>query len=722
MSIFREKHKSYSLTLPQEIDESLERELAEMTPQEREAFFLLCHNKEFQHFADYCDQDSDMVPIDQWLDDDYYMGRVTKTMYPVWRSDLIEIFGSRMYSQALITGSTGTGKSFFSHLVVLRMIYEASCLRDPARTYGLSSGSTIGFCTIANSKETARRVVFEGISSKMKESPYFQYDFCPKRETKDEIVFPKGLQIVAGSSTDTSIMGMNIFGGVMDEGNFVRTSHITSSSTSGSSSQRAKNLAKATRLYSSIVRRMKSRFNRNGRLPGILCILSSKTTHDSFTEEIIRKADKDGDRSIFIRDRSLIDVKRDQFSKETFKILVGNESYPSRILAANEDQTNFGRDALVIDVPEDLRKDFEINMEESLRDLLGVATMAISSFMQRVDLVEKMKDPTRSHPFVCALMGNSSEWDSRLPYRMNWSQIARQRKNGDWEPILNPYAPRVVGLDPASTGDAFGICIGHISHVVPATSGPSDDDSIQELQPFFHIDFMLRIQGRPGEEVIFKNVRKLIYEFSEHGFHIGMIKSDTYQHKEMLFALNEQGYNAEVLSVDTSKDPYRYLRTVIYDERIKCYDYPQLFTELKNLEETPLKVDHRPGSGKDIADAMAQVLWTLFQEYNIQQPMLPEKGRSEMPMGHRVSKALEGSLPLFQVEETMEREEELEVSEAKQEVLQAAASGSKVYTKKNPPKSVGPSYKKRNTDGSAEVLAGGDSSGSFDAEDFMVRG
>lgn len=720
--IFRDKFKSYSLTLPEELEKSLCEELERLTDEEREAFLLALDNSDFESTVCSHEYDREVVSIDQWLEDDYYMGVVAKSMYGVWKRDLIEVFQSGQYSQAVITGSTGTGKSFFSHLVVLRMIYEASCLRDPARSYGLSSGSAIGFCTIASSKETARRVVFEGISSKMKESPYFREEFSTKRETKDEIIFPKGLTIVAGSSTDTSIIGMNIFGGVMDEGNFVRTSHVTGSSVSGSAQQRGKNLDKANRLYTSIVRRMKSRFNRHGKLPGILCVLSSKTTHDSFTEKVILKAEKDRDTQIFVRDRSLVDVKRDQFSEATFKVLVGNESYPSRILPPDEDLKQYGKQAMIVDVPEDLRKDFEGNMEEALRDLMGISTVAISSFIQRVDLVEQMKDTSREHPFMCALMGNMNEWDSRMPYRMNWSKLARQKDNGEWEPLINPHATRAVGLDPASTGDAFGLCIGHISHVVPATEGLITEDTIAEFQPFFVIDFILRIKGHPGEEVLFKNVRKLVYMFSEHGFHIGKVTSDTYQSREMIQAFKDQGYDAEVLSVDTSKEPYRFMRSVIYDRRAKCYDYPQFFTELKNLEDTPMKIDHRPGGSKDLADAAAQVLWTLFQEYNQKQPILPQKGRSDFSMSPKIAAALDTAKPLFHPEEEGEMlasKERSETNAASAEIA-AGVNPNKVYVKKNAPKVVSPGYKKRKVDGTTEDLAAATTS--VDAEEFLVRG
>jgi|GEM_PF-5415149 len=600
-----------------------------------------------------------------------------------------------------------TGKSFFSHLVILRMIYEASCLKDPARSYGLASGSVIGFCTIASSKETARRVVFEGISAKMRESYYFRDVFPPKRETKDEIVFPKNLQIIAGSSTDTSIIGMNIFGGIFDEGNFVRTSSSYGSNAMVSSHVRAKNYQKAMRLYTSVIRRMKSRFNRNGKVPGILCVLSSKTTNDSFTEQIINKAIADGEKTIFVRDRSLVDVKRDQFSKETFKLLVGTESYPSRILPPDENLKQYGREALIIDVPVDLRPDFENNMEEALRDLMGVSTVAISSFMSRVDLIEKSKDTARSHPFLCPLYNQTSEWDSRLPYRIQWPQIARQRPDGEWEPLRFPDRPRFVGLDPASTGDAFGLAFGCAGDPIPMVQDSADGNQIVEMLPTVHIDFVLRIKGRRGEEVVFRNVRKLLYEFAAHGFHFARFTTDSYQSREMCQALEAQGYKAEIFSVDTTKDPYRLFRALIYDGRFSCYDYPVLYHELKSLEEGPSKIDHRADSSKDCADAVCHVVYHVLEHALGRTPNLPERGISLPAPGSFI----QSSDPVVSADLA---------DRAIEHQGQASQSDAPPVEIRKIPRSVPPSYNRRRTDGRVEDMR--QVTAVFDPEELLIRG
>lgn len=700
--------KSFGGTTSVYADDDFERDVMNLDPEERETLAQMLRMDEVERMsyiseARAWEYSRQVMSIEDWLADPFFAGEITRSLYPVWRDALIEIFLTGKYSTAVLSGSTGSGKSFFSHLLILRMIYEVSCLKDPARFYGLATGSVIGFCTLASSAETARRVVFEGIKAKLQEIPYFRDEFKLQRDTKDELVFPKNIMVIAGSSTDTSIIGMNIFGGIIDEGNFFKTG---SNTVNMSSVMRQRNYDKVHRLYTAISRRIKSRFSRDGRVPGVLCVLSSKTTTDSFTERIIAKAQAEQDETVMVRDYSIVDVKREMYSKETFKVLVGNESIPSRILAAGEDLTQIPKKCFIVDVPEDLRKEFEESINEALRDLLGISTMAMSSFMSRVDLVDQIVDKTRQHPFMCAVMPNPTEWDSRSVYRMLWSKIARRRDNGEWEPTFNPHAPRMIHLDPASTGDAFGLAMGHISHEVVGSVTESGEE---ERLPFFWIDFVLRIKGSKGDEVLFRNVRKLIYDFSEHGFHISKITTDTYQSREMIQALTEKGYKAEFLSVDTSKEPYKYLRGVVYDGRVKTYDCPVLLDELKSLEENPQKIDHPPNHGKDLADAVCGLITNLAGAKR--QPNLPQIGISENPGSSRFKQGIvKHPDPFVPIEE--------QDPDIKPEV-ERAAEQQKVYVKKKPAQSLPPKYVKRTTDGKEKDLR---QAAVFDPGDFFVVG
>lgn len=104
-----------------------------------------------------------------------------------------------------------------------------------------------------------------------------------------------------------------------------------------------------------------------------------------------------------------------------------------------------------------------------------------------------------------------------------------------------------------------------------------------------------------------------------------MISADTYQSAPVLQELTTAGFKTQVLSVDRTNsdkicEPYYYLKSALYDQRIKVYKKCDLLTEeLVNLERTSTgKIDHPPKGSKDQADAVCGSLYMaskFTQEY-----------------------------------------------------------------------------------------------------------
>lgn len=1042
MAVTQTRFKSRSDLLPREWNAILQTQMEQLTPEEREVLLSCLDNEDtlVDFIGDAMQDEYERVPvcIEDWLTE-YYLGESVKSLYPKWKEDLILLFSSKIYETAMILGSLGSGKSEFASIALLRMVYEASCLKDPAVSYGLASGSRISFCNLAKTEQVAKAATFDKLLSKIQQSEYFNNDFPVLNRMKDnksykgnEISFGKGLSLVCGSSSDSSILGANVMGGFVDELNFFQKTNKNAKPDA-----RYGVYGNAGKLFDQLKRRIKSRFQRFGRLPGLLIGASSKTSMDSLTEKFVREAMQSNDSSMFVRDYSILDVKPDAFSKNKFKVLVGNAIHSSKILD-NGEEILYPEDEIV-EVPEEFRKDFEIDIQASLRDLLGVSTTAIHTFISKVEKLQKMKDETRFHPFSCPLYADSAQWDSRLPYTIAWDKLCRQRENGEWEPLLNPWAKRYAAFDPGLTGDAFAVCflantkilmadmtekdiqevktgdyvidafgdiqqvtqtferkycgeilnikatggvevnctpehpflakkkfkitsgkmlikpdcdkrpfyelrdynpdwinaekiekgdfvclpkinlahisegvknnsyigefklnkefgmicgyylaegsffakknhvdrlltqftfgwnaldkkhidnlksclesfgitefyeikrhkdprtkditgqssiclrvmnanlaralyilcgrysgekkvnanfiwaapeeflsglvtaylegdgtinsirrkvnnkeagsgsclslatkskylallleilcrrkgvgisrhlkfqkysykgkkslkpiwrlsinsfdslekillpntieniikpkkkrgchtfnydkwvyhrvgrvsksefqgyvynfettgshsyvaerigvhncIGHVAGLIPVKRQDNTQEFTEYL-PYFVVDFVLRIKGEPGEEVLFRNIRRLIYEFSCHGYHIAKITMDKFQSRDGLQTLKEQGYNAEILSVDEEKDAYLNLRRVIYDERIKCYNYEPLWEELVTLEEGATKIDHHADGKKDCADALCAVVYALTCDATYSEPVLPVRGELKEP-------------------------------------------------------------------------------------------
>lgn len=575
------------------------------------------------------DLEYEVEPVDirSWLEDPRYFGNIGSSLWPSVKKSVIEII-ERGCVEVILTGAIGTGKSLLSQVLACRYLYELLCLRNPQASLGQAPGSPIVFSNLAVRKDIAQRVVFEGIVAKLEWSPWFKSVGYERRA--HEIIFPKNIRLMGGESTDTSILAQNIVFAIVEEANFMEEVRMPPT---GNISRWYQQYSRADLLYSGLVRRMKSRFMQKGKVSGMIVLVSSKQTPTDFTERRIREG-KD-DPTVYVSDIDLWSAKRDAYSEETFKVLVGNESVRSKILEGPEGEGILKKleDAdkeydgcYIIDVPVDFKKDFQRNIDEALRDIAGISTIAIHPYMQDLSKIHAIVDPSREHPFSVEF------WDPTKEGRFLWDKLVVQSQDG-FQPRLDPDAPRVIGIDPSLRVDATGFCMAHVGGFIEVVRRTEQGKETRENAPVIVVDFILRIiPPESGEIIYLPDVRNLVYQLAERGFHIKKITMDSFNSPESIHTFKLKGFDAEILSVDANIEPYAVLRNAIYEGRVKCYDYPWLLKELRELEfdAKRKKVNHQPKGGKDLADSLAQVVFTLtkmFQEG--QSPALLVKGNSE---------------------------------------------------------------------------------------------
>lgn len=554
------------------------------------------------------------VSIEQFVRDPYFLGNTCENIYPQLLKDLNELF-SGGYQEAIFTGSIGWGKTFLASIGVCRVLYELSCLHDPHKTLGIAHDTNIAVVCLSVNEQLAVKVAFENIATKIKASPYFQQHFAFE-PTKKELRFPNNIWVAARATTDSSALGLNVVSALLDETNFMPTK--------GKDAARMGYVDHAEVIYSSIQRRMKSRFQKKGKLPGMLFVVSSKKTTDDFTARRVRESRADG--AVFVRDYSLWDVKRENYAPETFHVIVGNEATPSRVLEpleVAEVKAKLPENTILIEVPEDFRSDFERDLEGAIRDLAGCATVALSPFIQRREKIleavqlDKQLYGANRHPFSTLSYdpskGGSFIWEKMIKdteERQLGGVSAMLRR-----PIINPGARRHVHIDPALRNDALGFCMAHISGWKDVIRR-GEQGQYMERAPVFVVDLILQVTPPPGEEIILGDIRRLIYELHAHGYLISNVSLDSFQSRDTLQQLQQKGYTAELVSVDTSMEPYEVLKTALYENRLHVYEYPVLIRELQQLERDSVrrKVDHPPKGSKDCADALAGVCYTLLRD------------------------------------------------------------------------------------------------------------
>jgi hypothetical protein len=625
-----ENGRPRSVYTEEDRDAELEALVRSLSREEREALEAVLSDPSGGLIRQIMREDYEREPVGprQFLEDDYYLGAIGSKMWPKLRGDFVELFEGG-YTSAALGGSLGWGKSFFSACGILYVVYMMSCLRNPQRTYGLAPGSQIELILVSVTNNVVRRRLIPEVRSKMDASPYFR-DFLTFEVAQSimEIRIPtKNIMIVGGSSTSVSIGG-NVFGGLIDEISFMDESKGYDSRGKSVSMDRGEGVA------NSVTRRMKSRFQKFGKLPGILFQVSSKERPVAYIEKLIQQAREANDPTVFVREYNIMDVKpAESFSSRRFKVATGNERIRPMLDPSDEQERMYLDAGLrVLEIPEDFRPDFEKDLEGSLREIAGISTEAISPYIQRTDKIYAAQDLGSSHGVASPV--DDDEWVASTQLQFFWERIARRQEvrlpSGGletvWTPTRHPGARRHAHIDLAVTGDAAGLVIGHVVQWVDVRRRDRALKEYTDVAPVIEIDLCLRILPPPGDEIDFGAVREIVYQFAEHGFLFNRVTFDTYQSVEPRQQFRQKGIDADVQSMDSTTAPYDTTKDALYEGRIWfCSPCDVLVEEMVDLRRVVVKranglgvkVDHpkvnRHGAKgrKDVSDSLAGVVFSI---------------------------------------------------------------------------------------------------------------
>src|SRR5207253_2250281 len=119
---------------------------------------------------------------------------------------------------------------------------------------------------------------FGGLLDLVRRSPYFCKHFPCDPRVQTELRFPRNIKFYPVASNERSMLGENVFSAVFDEINFMPLVERSKQQPDGGTYD------SATVLYDRLSRRIRSRMNQRGRLPGHVWLISSARYPDDFTE------------------------------------------------------------------------------------------------------------------------------------------------------------------------------------------------------------------------------------------------------------------------------------------------------------------------------------------------------------------------------------------------------------------------------------------------------
>jgi hypothetical protein len=529
--------------------------------------------------------------IEEFLGPDYL--NIAKGIRPGVRQELIELFGKEVNGQrialvrwGMFTGAIGIGKTTMASVILPYMVHWVLCLKNPQEFYDLLPGSRIAFMQMSTSEDQAVETVFGDIKARIEYSPWFQRNYQYDPKFTKQLRFPKDIWVLPGNSAETTFEGYNILGGILDEAD----SHKVT-----------KEKDYAEQGWDTINSRIDSRFQDRGFL---LTVGQMKKANGFAAKKYNElKADKENAHTVRMTIWESIgweklgcikpDGTRDSFWYDTKR----KEIIPSGAAALISSQNEH-----LMEVPVVYRKNFENNPEKALRDLAGIPPATGDAF---ISLTYKITEAVDRWQERYDNLGSPVSDDPVRPVFADWFKAKDSLR-------------RAVHLDIAysAEGDALGLAMGHVAEVI---------DVDGELKPYIVFDFLMRMKAAPGTEIMLQEVRRIIYDLKdEYKFKVSKVSMDGFQSTETKQQLRKRKFTTEYVSVDKSKLPYEDLRDAIYEDRIEFPPYVTYLEkgatepvqiavkELSEIEDDGKKVDHPVNGSKDVADAMAGVVYTLM--------------------------------------------------------------------------------------------------------------
>jgi hypothetical protein len=535
--------------------------------------------------------------VRQFIEDDYYLGKMLRgNIFPKILDDLVDLFQGR-YSEALLMGAIGWGKSVFAEVGICYDLYKVSCLKNPADAFGLIPNSNVAFINVSVNKSQATKILFGGIGNLIGNSPYFKEKFPYAPNITSELRFPRGVYAYPVAASEQALLGEGVFSAAFDEMNFYAVVEKSKQRPEGGLYDQA------LQLYTKMSRRIMSRMNKRGMLPGHLWMISSARYPNDFTE---RKAvEALTNKSIFVRQYSAWETKpRSDFMTETFEVEIGDVTRRTRVLDGSETEVNRDR---VITVPYDYKEKFDTDPDEAARDFAGISVLSIRPFIGRRDLITEMMQQGKAnglrHPFTDFTVTLQNERDHLLPEFLDWITDKNDKRR------IND-GPYYAHIDLAKVNDACGFAITHIVGSKQISRGFGREKKF-ETRPLIRVDLALEVIAPPRGEIRISSIRELLYRLRDMGLQFQLVTYDSFASEESIQILKAEGFNADNLSVDTDATPYEAVKEAIYDGRLLCYDHPILAMELATVrkDDKTGKIDHPPHGKKDVSDSLAGAVW-----------------------------------------------------------------------------------------------------------------
>ena len=526
-------------------------------------------------------------PDNRWLPHDYI-----DQIYPHIKRTFIETMKrDDPYSIIALYGSTRTGKSLIGRLFTMYTIVFVSYLRDPHTYFGVNKMSRLCLYLISFHQKKTNQVYLSPILDLLHASEMFVderfekyvYDKGVDAQGKihysqagkfGDITFPN-MYIVTGKDAG-SLVGADIIAGAVSELTFFKE-YVP-----GMTDE------EIVQVFTKLFTRIQNTVG-FGNFPCWSYIDSSANDADSPIERMVTQ-DFVHDPAAYFEHYILWELRPHLYPKyhktgKTFKLCTGNAHIPAKIITDEKELQNYPVD-LLIDVPIDLKRTFERNLRDSIKDIAGRATSKENKYITQMHYIHDIFNNTTLRNIEGGIVVDSKD----NPEGLVWNQLYQQFFNlynlKDYVFYRAPLEPRFVGIDVAHSaqGDIYGFSMVHLEY--------SKELDVNVVVGDMTFPFL------PGENGInLTAVERFIIDLQSKGnIRILQVGSDTFQSEQTKQTLNRHNIETVIRSTVRTIVPYMELLNLILGELFKVGRNVFLKNNLACLERK------KNTKGKEIVD------------------------------------------------------------------------------------------------------------------------
>jgi len=533
-----------------------------------------------------------IVSIEDWINSSFYVGE--ETIYPYWKDSIIEYFNGDERA-FIFSGSSRAGKSYAAAFVIIRFIYELSCIKNFPGLFGLSPTTLPKGFYFSFSSAGADVTGIQRLLRILDQIPYFNYASTRRRPVQSFVSFPY-IEIYGGSKA-THSLGSDLLFAIFDEAN--ERSNVAKSQA----------LQDAANLWMEIRMRSELTYSINGKWGGMAGIISTAGKTSSFVDLELEKAKKHG--RYFLREAAVYDVRPSSYSKERFSVFPGGSGISSFIvdspspevvqavngLGMSVQQFVAEKSSVLVHPPVSLKHFYDEDIDVALQNLSGLTRTGSSLFISNKVWIKNMFDSSLKYPTRLIFKDGLpllGLYDSTLPEEIVDEDMLNETYNGQ-----SVY----ISVDLSRDNDPTGF------------SAIFYDEDERKIKPVLITPIYLD-KSKVGNEIDPAKVMGLITHLYRLGVTIKKVTADGFQSDYLITRCKLLLGNDKVdrFSADKSLVAHITLLNFMKLKMYRLYPLPRLQYELENLFYDKLsgKVDHPPNSDpsnpiyfKDCTDALA---------------------------------------------------------------------------------------------------------------------